>query len=74
MANRLQNWIYNKGGYFWFMKWSHKVARRTKTWHFNISGVRYKWLTKLLRFVTGHKFSYWKDLQEQSDEQYRHSE
>lgn len=61
MANKLQNWIYEKGGYFWFWKWSHKVAKREGSYVW--IGVRWKWLTKLLWFITGHKFSYYKWLQ-----------
>jgi len=44
MANRLQNWIYEKGGYFWFWKWSHKTVKKEDGCTY--LGVRWKWLTK----------------------------
>ena len=62
MENKLQNWFYNKGGYFWFGKWSHRQAERKGVYVWK--GVRWKWLTKLLRLVTGRKFSYYKNLKE----------
>ncbi len=60
MSNRVQKWIYNKGGYFWFLGWSHKLAKREGNHYWK--GVRWRWLVKVLRIITGCKFSYWKDL------------
>lgn len=66
MANRLQDWIYEKGGYFWFRKWSHREAERKGRFVWN--GVRWKWLVRVLRIITGRKFSYWKTLREKKQE------
>ena len=70
MSNKLQDWIYDRGGYFWFKGWSHKEVRREAIdagWSVT-NGVRWKWLVRLLRLLTGRKFSYWKDLSVLSQE------
>lgn len=74
MWYKLQNWIYKKGTYFWFdCPLTTKEAKRermfdTDSWAI-CRGIRWKWLTKLVRFMTRRKVSYWKSFQDVSPEE-----
>ena len=60
MANKLQRYIYRKGGWFWFRGWSHRFAKRDAGYRY--SGIRWKWLVKGLYWITGCRFCYYKGL------------
>jgi len=56
---KLQKWLYQKGRRLWYCKWFEK--RAVNLHGRDVVGLKYRWLARVLIFITGEPFFDWKE-------------